>query len=65
MFVYRLYSKIIYNMAFHNEGILQYKKILPRVIFFLGRIMPVVDGGLVEISLAPGDLPPLGLLAPR
>ena len=41
------------------------KKILPRVIFFLGLIMPVVDGGLVDISLAPGDLPPLGLLAPR
>jgi hypothetical protein len=31
---------------------------------FLGRIMPVLEGGLVETSLAPGDFPPLGLLGP-
>ena len=34
-------------------------------MFFLGLMIPVVDGGLVDTNLAPGDLPPLGLLALR
>lgn len=35
------------------------------VIFFRGLMIPVVAGGLVDTSRAPGDLPPLGLLALR
>ena len=57
---------------FSDENIIVYcmvvffrRQNLPRVTFLLGLMIPVVEGGLVDTSLAPGDLPPRGLLALR
>lgn len=50
--------------SYKTCSISKIKNYIPNVILFLGLMIPVLEGGLVDTSLAPGDFPPWGLFGP-